>query len=106
MDFPYNLVLQLGQLAGRDRRVFEQLDDPKLAGRKSWKERHSERVIILVVLALFIGTLVYRDQFPVSDYTSNEFEWRTASGHAERGSPYCSLAIVIVCCRNPKPCVG
>jgi hypothetical protein len=29
--------------------MFEQLDDPKLAGRKSWKERLVEAAIILVV---------------------------------------------------------
>jgi hypothetical protein len=39
--------------------MFEQLDDPKLAGRKSWKERLSEGAIILAVAALFIGALVY-----------------------------------------------
>jgi hypothetical protein len=39
--------------------MFEQLDDPKLAGKKSWKERLSEGAIILVVTALLIGALVY-----------------------------------------------
>ena len=39
--------------------MFEQLDDPKLAGRKSWKERLSEGAIILAVAALVIGALVY-----------------------------------------------
>ena len=40
-------------------RMFEQLDDPKLAGRKSWKERLSEAAVILVVVAVVIGILVY-----------------------------------------------
>ena len=39
--------------------MFEQLDDPKLAGRKSWKERLSEGAVILAVAALVIGALVY-----------------------------------------------
>jgi len=39
--------------------VFEQLDDPKLAGRKSWKERLGEAVIILVASAAVISVLVY-----------------------------------------------
>ena len=39
--------------------MFEQLDDPKLAGRKSWKERLVEGAIILAVSATVIGSLVY-----------------------------------------------
>jgi hypothetical protein len=39
--------------------MFEQLDDPKLAGRKSWKERLVEGAIILAVSAVVIGGLVY-----------------------------------------------
>jgi hypothetical protein len=39
--------------------MFEQLNDPKLAGRKSWKERITEGAIILVVCAAVIGALVY-----------------------------------------------
>ena len=39
--------------------MFEQLDDPKLAGRKSWKERLTEGSIILVVSAAVIGVLIY-----------------------------------------------
>lgn len=39
--------------------MFEQLDDPKLAGRKSWKERLTEGAIILAVSAVVIGALVY-----------------------------------------------
>ncbi|MGH9425168.1 MAG: hypothetical protein ACRD2L_02525 [Terriglobia bacterium] len=39
--------------------MFEQLDDPRLAGRKSWKERLTEGAIILVVSAAVIGVLVY-----------------------------------------------
>ena len=39
--------------------MFEQLDDPKLAGRKSWKERVVEGAMILIVSAVVIGGLVY-----------------------------------------------
>ncbi len=39
--------------------MFEQLDDPKLAGRKSWKERLTEAVMILAIAAAVIGVLVY-----------------------------------------------
>jgi len=39
--------------------MFEQLDDPKLVGRKSWKERLSEGAVILVVVVVVIGVLVY-----------------------------------------------
>jgi hypothetical protein len=39
--------------------LFEDLDDSKLAGRKSWKERLSEGAVILVVVAVVIGILVY-----------------------------------------------
>ena len=39
--------------------MFEQLDDPRLAGKKSWKERLSEGAIILLVAALVMGALVY-----------------------------------------------
>ena len=39
--------------------MFEQLDDPKLAGRKSWKERLTEGSIILLVSAAVIGVLIY-----------------------------------------------
>lgn len=39
--------------------MFEQLDDPKLAGRKSWKERIVEGAIILAVSAAVIGALAY-----------------------------------------------
>jgi hypothetical protein len=39
--------------------MFEQLNDPKLAGRKSWKERLVEGAIILAVSAVVIGGLVY-----------------------------------------------
>ena len=41
------------------RQMFEQLHDPKLAGRKSWKERLSEGAVILVVVAVVSGILVY-----------------------------------------------
>ena len=39
--------------------MFDQLDDPKLAGRKSWKERLAEGSIILLVSATVIGVLIY-----------------------------------------------
>ena len=39
--------------------MFEQIDDPKLAGKKSWKERLTEGAIILAVVVLVIGALVY-----------------------------------------------
>jgi hypothetical protein len=39
--------------------MFEQLNDPKLTGRKSWKERLAEGAIILAVSAAVIGGLVY-----------------------------------------------
>ena len=39
--------------------MFEQLDDPKLAGRKSWKERLVEGAMILIFSAVVIGGLVY-----------------------------------------------
>jgi len=42
-----------------DRSMFEQLNDPKLADGKSWKERLTEGAIILVVCAAVIGALVY-----------------------------------------------
>jgi len=39
--------------------MFDQLDDPKLAGRKSWRERLMEGAIILAVSSAVIGVLVY-----------------------------------------------
>jgi hypothetical protein len=39
--------------------MFEQLDDPKLAGRKSWRERLTEGAVILLVSGAVIGVLVY-----------------------------------------------
>lgn len=39
--------------------MFEQLNDPKLAGRKTWPERIVEGAIILVVSAAVIGGLLY-----------------------------------------------
>jgi hypothetical protein len=39
--------------------MFEQLDDPNLAGKKSWKERLTEGAIILVVVSLVLGLLIY-----------------------------------------------
>ena len=39
--------------------MFEQIDDPKVANKKSWKERLTEGAIILAVVAVVIGILVY-----------------------------------------------
>ncbi|MEW5979104.1 MAG: hypothetical protein AB1898_25190 [Acidobacteriota bacterium] len=39
--------------------MFEQLDDPELAGKKSWREKLTEAAIILIVAAVVIGFLVY-----------------------------------------------
>lgn len=39
--------------------MFEQLDDPRLAGRKSWKERMTEAIVIVLVSGAVIGGLVY-----------------------------------------------
>jgi hypothetical protein len=39
--------------------MFEQMDDPEIAGKKTWKERLAEGTIILAVAAVVIGMLVY-----------------------------------------------
>jgi len=39
--------------------IFEELDDPKLAGHKSWKERLVEGALILPVSVAVIGVLIY-----------------------------------------------
>ncbi len=39
--------------------MFEQLDDPNLAGKKSWKERLTEGTIIVVVVSVVLGLLIY-----------------------------------------------
>jgi len=39
--------------------MFEQMDDPEVAGRKTWKERITEGVLILAVVAVVIGIIVY-----------------------------------------------
>ncbi len=39
--------------------MFEQIDDPEVAGRKSWKERLTEGALILAVAAVVIGIIVY-----------------------------------------------
>ena len=39
--------------------MFEQIDDPDLAGKKSWKERVTEGIIILAVAAVVIGIILY-----------------------------------------------
>jgi cytochrome c-type biogenesis protein CcmE len=39
--------------------MFEQIDDPALAGKKSWKERLTEGIIILAVAAVVIAIILY-----------------------------------------------
>jgi cytochrome c-type biogenesis protein CcmE len=39
--------------------MFEQIDDPELTGKKSWKERVTEGIIILAVAAVVIGIILY-----------------------------------------------
>jgi cytochrome c-type biogenesis protein CcmE len=39
--------------------MFEQIDDPEVAGRKTWKERLTEGAIILAVVAVVIGIILY-----------------------------------------------
>jgi hypothetical protein len=39
--------------------MFGQIDDPELAGRKTWKERITEGALILAVVAVVIGIIVY-----------------------------------------------
>jgi hypothetical protein len=39
--------------------MFEQIDDPEVAGRKTWKERITEAVLIVAVVAVVIGIIVY-----------------------------------------------
>lgn len=39
--------------------MFEQMDDPEVKGRKTWKERLTEAAIILAVAAMVIGCVVY-----------------------------------------------
>jgi hypothetical protein len=39
--------------------MFEQIDDPEVAGRKSWKERITEGALILAVVVVVIGIIVY-----------------------------------------------
>jgi hypothetical protein len=46
-------------LAEGDWTMFEQLDDPELAGRKTWKERVTEGALILAVAAVVIGIIVF-----------------------------------------------
>lgn len=43
----------------RSHSKFEHLDDPKLAGYKSWKERVVEGALILPVSVAVIGVLIY-----------------------------------------------
>ena len=39
--------------------MFEQVNDPDVKNRKTWKERLLEGAIILAVATLVIGTLLY-----------------------------------------------
>jgi cytochrome c-type biogenesis protein CcmE len=39
--------------------MFEQIDDPELAGRKTWKERLTELAIIVAVAAVVLGIIFY-----------------------------------------------
>lgn len=39
--------------------MFEQIDDPELMGKKTWKERITEFVIIFAVAAVVIGIILY-----------------------------------------------
>ncbi len=47
------------KLAERGVDMFEQIDDPEIAGRKTWKERLTEGAIILAVAAVVIGIILY-----------------------------------------------
>ena len=39
--------------------MFEQIDDPEVVGRKTWKERLTEAAIILAVAAVVLGIILY-----------------------------------------------
>jgi hypothetical protein len=39
--------------------MFEQIDDPEVVGRKTWKERLTEGAIILAVAAVVLGIILY-----------------------------------------------
>ena len=39
--------------------MFEQIDDPAVAGKKTWKEKLTEAVIIVAVVAVVIGAIIY-----------------------------------------------
>ena len=39
--------------------MFEQIDDPEVAGRKTWKERITEWALILAAAAVVIGIIIY-----------------------------------------------
>jgi hypothetical protein len=39
--------------------MFEQIDDPEVAGRKTWKERITEAAIILAVVSVVLGIILY-----------------------------------------------
>ncbi len=39
--------------------MFEQIDDPEVAGRKTWKEWLTEGAIILAVVSVVLGIILY-----------------------------------------------
>lgn len=39
--------------------MFEQIDDPEVTGRKTWKERLTEAAIIVAVVAVVLGIILY-----------------------------------------------
>ena len=39
--------------------MFEQIDDPEVTGRKTWKERLTEGAIIVAVAAVVLGIILY-----------------------------------------------
>ncbi|MEW5975559.1 MAG: hypothetical protein AB1898_07105 [Acidobacteriota bacterium] len=39
--------------------MFEQIDDPEVAGRKTWKERLTEAAIIVAVVTVVIGAILF-----------------------------------------------
>jgi len=39
--------------------MFEQIDDPEVAGRKTWKEWITEAAIILAVASVVLGIILY-----------------------------------------------
>jgi cytochrome c-type biogenesis protein CcmE len=39
--------------------MFEQIDDPEIMGKKTWKERITEGIIIIAVASVVIGIILY-----------------------------------------------